>query len=108
MDHSVLQYQLRKHMNIDQSYTFAGMRQVYINLMSETEEFKELPVMKEKTFKNNINAWSHSPDGWLVKNGTGESARFFKRQDYVWRCRLSRKKLIAKVADKIRSVKWKW
>ncbi len=105
MDHSTLQYQLRKNMNCDESYDFIKMRGVYTRFMCETEEFKELPLIKTKTFKNLINSWSHSPDGWLVKKGVGVEARFYKRRGYVWRCRLSGKDLGKKAVDKLRGIK---
>lgn len=107
MDNGVLQYQLRKNMNCDQKYSFGGMRAVYINLMHETEEYKHLPLIKERTLIDHLNSWAHSPDGWIVKEGVGKKAKFSKRSDYIWRCKSSRKTLIAKVANRIRSMKWK-
>jgi len=107
MDHTVIQYQLRKNMNCDESYDYIKMWGVYLRFMCETDEFKELPLIKYKTFKNLINSWVKTPDGWLIKEGRGVEARFYKRKNYIWRCHMSQNKLIAKVADKLRKMRWK-
>ena len=113
MDHSVIQYHLRKNMCCSEKYDYIKMRAVYIKFMSETDLFIGIPILNPKTFKNLINAWSNSPDGWLIKEGRGVDARFYKRDGYIWRCRMPQNKLIAKVAGSIsrmnlRSIKWQW
>lgn len=118
MDHSGIQYQLRKNMCCSESYDYEKMWAKYIKVRREyiqymtADEARKHPLMKPRTFKDLINLWAKAPDGWLIKKGVGKNARFYKRKNYIWRCHMSQNKLIARVAKKLRgmkrSVKWKW
>ena len=108
MDHTIIQYQLRKNMCCSESYDYKKMWGVYLKFMSETDAFINCKLLKEKSFKNLINSWAKTPDGWMTKEGVGVEARFYKRKNYIWRCHMSQHKLIAKVADKLRRIQWKW
>ena len=78
MEPTALSYQIRKLMPYGQKFTHDGMFSLYLQVMN-LDEFCGLKKMKRKSFERTLRAWISLDGSWLIKDGIGEKAVYFKR-----------------------------
>jgi hypothetical protein len=78
MDRKILQYQIEAHMDRYQHYTFDGMEVIYNEVMNN-DYFILFEKWPQKTLHNALSEWGGVNGGWLIKQGEGKSAIFYKR-----------------------------
>ena len=105
MDPTALSYQIRIRMPHDQKFTHDGMFSLYSQIMN-LDEFCGLKKMKKKSFERTLRAWVSLDGSWLIKDGRGDKAVYFKREPEDWILKLIErsKDFEQRISDKVRRI----
>ena len=103
MNSKALQYHLRSSMFYGQKYTSASMLLLYNEIMNRGP-YCTHKKLAAKTVTNRLNEWSTVDGGWLIKEGSGNDAVYFKRPP----AHIGILEYLCQMANKVKSLILSW
>ena len=105
MEATALSYQIRKLMFHDQKYSHDGMYALYLQVMA-IDEFIDEDEMLDESLYRLLRAWISLDGTWLIKEGTGKKAVYFKREPEDWILKLINRSrdFGRRISDKVRRI----
>ena len=105
METTALSYQIRKKMFHDQKYSHDCMYSLYLQVM-EIDEFREEPKMIKGSLERKLRGWISLDGSWLIKEGLGKDAVYFKREpeDELLKLIKRSKDFGRRISDKVRVI----